>query len=329
MHIPDGFLSAPVAASYGAVSLLGIAAACHRLRGARQPKQSALLGVSAAFIFAAQMVSFPVAAGTSGHLVGGVLAVALLGLPSALIVMTAVLFVQCLVFGDGGVFALGANVFNMAFVGCIVGSCCYRLLSGRAPSPTRRVASLAFAAWCATVAAAASCAEQLALSGAASWSVVVPAALGIHALIGVGEAVITALIVSTVLRVRPDLLELESGQPGRVAHGSSPVRAGLGLALAVVVLLAPLAYAAPDGLSRVVQGLGFPLDQRSGRAAPLAEYRIPGLGAGALTTILSGCLGTVLLFGLCWLLALALVPRPRRAPATARAAAPVAVESSG
>src|SRR4051812_18471392 len=98
MHLPDGFLSAPVAAGYGALSLLGVAGACYRLRAARQRGQQALLGVSAAFIFAAQMVSFPVAAGTSGHLVGAVLAVALLGLPSALVVMTSVLLVQCFVF---------------------------------------------------------------------------------------------------------------------------------------------------------------------------------------------------------------------------------------
>jgi cobalt/nickel transport system permease protein len=122
MHLPDGFLSAPVAAGYGALSLLGVAGACYRLRAARQRGQQALLGVSAAFIFAAQMVSFPVAAGTSGHLVGAVLAVALLGLPSALVVMTSVLLVQCFVFGDGGVLALGANVFNMALVSCVVGA---------------------------------------------------------------------------------------------------------------------------------------------------------------------------------------------------------------
>jgi cobalt/nickel transport system permease protein len=326
MHIPDGFLSAPVAAGYGALSLLGIGAACYRLRATRERNQQALLGVSAAFIFAAQMVSFPVAAGTSGHLVGAVLAVALLGLPSALVVMTAVLFVQCFVFGDGGVFALGANVFNMALVSCIVGGCFYRLLCGRNPSHTRRLASVAFAAWCATVAAAASCAEQLALSGAARWSVVVPTALAVHALIGFGEAVITSLIVAAVLRVRPELLESEAKLEQSKRRGA-PVRAGLGLALAVVVLLAPLANVAPDGLSRVMERLGFQGSGQVSLAAPLAEYKVPGFASGAVTTILAGCVGTVLLFGLCWLLARALVPRPRRASEST--AAPVPVESSG
>jgi cobalt/nickel transport system permease protein len=321
MHLPDGFLSAPVAAGYGALSLLGVAGACYRLRAARQRGQQALLGVSAAFIFAAQMVSFPVAAGTSGHLVGAVLAVALLGLPSALVVMTSVLLVQCFVFGDGGVLALGANVFNMALVSCVVGGSFYRLLSGRRPSPTRRIASVAFAAWCATLAAAGSCAEQLALSGAARWWVVAPAALVVHALIGVGEAVITALIVAAVLRVRPELIEPQAQHPER--HGS-PVPAGLGLALAVVVLLAPLTYVAPDGLTRVAQRLGFQSSEQASLAAPLPEYRVPGLASGALATIVAGCIGTVLLFALCWLLALALTPRPRRPSKP-----PVPVQASG
>lgn len=329
MHIPDGFLSAPVAAVYGALSLLGVAAACTRLRAARPRAPSALLGVSAAFIFAAQMVNFPVAAGTSGHLVGGVLAVALLGLPSAVVVMTSVLFVQCFVFGDGGVFALGANVFNMALVSCVVGACCSRLLGGGRPSPRRRLAALSFAAWCATVAAAASCAEQLALSGAASWSVVLTAALGVHALIGVGEAVITALIVATVLRVRPDLLDTHSASRAAPAPGNARLSAALGLAAAVALLLTPLAAASPDGLSRVAQRLGLPSSGRTGLRAPLAEYRIPGLGTGALATIAVGCLGALLLYGLCYLLAFALLPRPRRALAASGDARPVIVESSG
>ncbi|HEY0463764.1 MAG TPA: energy-coupling factor ABC transporter permease, partial [Polyangiaceae bacterium] len=127
MHIPDGFLSARVALGYAALSSLGVGVACYRLRAQANRGASALLGVSAAFVFAAQMVNFPVAAGNSGHLVGSALAAALLGLPAALVVMTAVIIVQCLVLADGGVFALGANVFNMAVVGSVVGFCCYRL----------------------------------------------------------------------------------------------------------------------------------------------------------------------------------------------------------
>lgn len=322
MHIPDGFLSAKVAAGYGALSLLGVAAACKRLRTSRKRNQQALLGVSAAFLFAAQMVSFPVAAGTSGHLVGAVLAVALLGLPSALVVMTSVLLVQCFVFGDGGVLALGANVFNMGLVSCVVGACLYRLASGRNPTHTRRIASVAFAAWCATFAAAASGAEQLALSGAASWSVVAPLALGVHALIGIGEAVITALILGAVLRVQPTLIEPGADAPRQ----GSIVWASLGLVVVAVLLLAPLSSVAPDGLARVLQQLGVDGRQTVNLGAPLPEYRVPGFGSGALATLFAGCVGAALLFGLCWLLARALAPRPRRSPVNSPG--PVPVETS-
>jgi cobalt/nickel transport system permease protein len=324
MHIPDGFLSARVAAGYGALALLGVGTACYRVRVARARATSALLGVAAAFIFAAQMVNFPVAAGTSGHLVGAALAAALLGLPSAVVVLSSVLFVQCFVFGDGGVFSLGANVFNMALVSTLVGFCCYRLLCGRAPSPTRRVAALAFASWFATVFAAASCAEQLALSDTARLSVVLPAMVGVHALVGIGEAVISAMVLAAVLRFRPELLETAQSSGPSASPGRSFVAHGLGLSLSVVALLVPLACDAPDGLSSVAQSLGFQSAERVGLAAPLAEYGVPGLASGVLTTVLAGALGTLLLFGLCWLLALGLVPRARRPSSE-----PVAAESPG
>jgi cobalt/nickel transport system permease protein len=328
MHIPDGFLSARVAAGYGLLAFAGVGAACYRLRVGRAGVTSALLGVSAAFIFAAQLVNFPVAAGTSGHLVGGALAAALLGLPSAVVVMSSVLFVQCFVFGDGGVFSLGANVFNMALVSSLVGFCCYRLLCGATPSPTRRVAAVAFASWCATVAAAASCAEQLALSDTARLSVVLPAMLGVHALIGIGEAVITATVLAAVLRFRPELLETPINAGVSASRGRAVIGYGLGLSLAIASLLAPIACDSPDGLSSVAQSLGFQSAERVGLvAAPLAEYGVPGVGSGLLATVLAGGVGTLLLFGLCWLLALGLVPRSPRLGETS--SAPVAVESSG
>lgn len=321
MHLPDGFLSARVALGYGLAAGVAVTAACYRLRVRSEPQNRALLGVTAAFVFAAQMVNFPVVAGTSGHLVGSALAASLLGLPSALIVMTSVLFVQCFMFGDGGVLSLGANVFNMGVVSCWVAACVFRSLCGRTPSPTRRVASVAFAAWCATLFGAASCAEQLALSGAARWSLVLPAMLSVHALIGAGEALITALIIATVLRFRPELLE---PAPLSKRARTAPFAWGLGLALVIAALLAPVAASEPDGLMRVAAELGFSNSQRPGLASPLAGYGLPGLRSGLLTTLLAGCLGTLLLFGMCWLLALALVPRPSKGRHSR-----VVVESSG
>src|SRR6188768_3824988 len=325
MHIPDGFLSARVALGYGALSALGLGAACLRLRVQGDRRASALIGVSAAFVFAAQMVNFPVAAGTSGHLVGSALAGALLGLPGALLVMSAVTIMQCFVFADGGVFALGANVFNLSLVGCVVGYCCYRLLCGRAPSPTRRVAAVAFAGWCATLAGALSCAGQLSLSGAGRLFVLLPTMLGVHALVGVGEALVSALVVASVLRFRPDLLENGAVLGPRARPRTTAIYAGLGLSLAVVALLAPFADAAPDGFSRVTEALGLRASAASPWLAPLAEYGVPGVVSGVLATVLAGCIGTCLLFGLCWLLASALVPRSNGASEPSS----VAVESSG
>jgi cobalt/nickel transport system permease protein len=317
MHIPDGFLTARVAAGAGLVAVLGLGAACARTKAAGERSPSALLGVSAAFVFAAQLVNFPVAAGTSGHLVGGALLAALVGLPGAVVVMSSVLLVQCFVFGDGGVLALGANVCNMALVSSVVGYAVYRVSCGKNPNPTRRVASVAFAAWCATVATAAACAEELALSGAARLSVVLPAMVGVHALIGVGEAVITALVVASVLRFRPELLERASPP-----HARSAVGYGLGASLVVALLLAPLASAAPDGLARVAERLGLHARPGSALAAPLADYAVPGLGVGALTTLLAGAFGMLLIFGLCWLLALVVMPRAQHAPQAADAGSP-------
>jgi len=182
------------------------------------------------------------------------------------------------------------------------------------------VASVAFSGWCAAVAGAASCAAQLSLAGVARLPVVLPAMLGVHALIGVGEALISALVVASILRFRPELLE----HGAQVTLGARPrlaaVYAGLGLSLVVAAVLAPLGYSAPDGLSRVLMALGL---RASAPSPSLAEYGLSGVVSGVLATLLAGCLCTLFLFGLCWLLALALMPRPARSSERAR----VAVES--
>ncbi len=195
MHIPDGFLSLLVAAHSGRVVGRGI-------RGFTAPSQAApagcrvpLMGLSAAFIFAAQMLNFPVAGGTSGHIVGGVLASVLLGPSAAIIVLAAVLIIQCFVFADGGVLALGANIFNMGIVSSVGGYYLYRLVRMGFPGLRGQLLAIAFASWCATVLAAVVCAGELAISGTAPWSVTFPAMAGVHMLIGVGEAVITTLVI--------------------------------------------------------------------------------------------------------------------------------------
>lgn len=207
MHIPDGFLNAGVSAATGAAAAGVVGYGLYRAREELDEKSVPLLALCAAFIFAAQMLNFPVAGGTSGHFLGGMLAAVLLGPWLGGLVLTLVLLVQCLGFADGGLTALGANVFNMAVIGTVATYFLFRGL--KAVLPRRRpyfLAAAGLGAWLSVVLASGACAVELALSGTSPLSVALPAMLGIHAVIGVGEAVITALVLSVVLAVRPDLV---------------------------------------------------------------------------------------------------------------------------
>src|SRR5262249_1063800 len=161
--------------------------ALRQVRRELPPRKVPLLGLAAAFLFAAQMINFPIGGGTSGHLVGGALVAALLGPGAAVVVVTTVLIVQCFLFQDGGVMALGANFFNMAIGNPVAGYVIYRLLCRGLPGARGQVTALAFAAWCATLLAAIGCAGELAWSGTVAWSVGLPAMAGVHMIIGIGE----------------------------------------------------------------------------------------------------------------------------------------------
>jgi cobalt/nickel transport system permease protein len=310
MHIPDGFLGAKVAVLAGAASLAGLGAALAVVRRQMPAQRVPLIGLAAAFVFAAQMVNFPVAGGTSGHLIGGVLAAAFLGPSAAVLVMTAVVILQCLAFADGGVTALGANLFNMAVAAPLAGWAVYAAVRRLAGGGLR--ASLlggAFAAWCSVLLAAVLAAAELALSGTAPWSLVFPAMAGIHMIIGAGEAVITALVMAAVARTRPDLLDLESTERFR------PVAAyGLLAALGAAALLAPLASPLPDGLEWTAGKLGFSAAAESSAfSSPLSDYTVPGIRPGAGATVAAALIGTAAAFGLALVLAGALTRRPSAA----------------
>lgn len=165
-----------------------------------------LLGVMSAFIFAAQMLNFPVIGGTSGHLLGGVLAAVLLGPYAAVIALTCVLIVQCLIFQDGGLSALGANILNMALAGTIPGYLIYKAIKKILGEKRGMMAGVAIAAWFSVVIASGLCALELAISKTSPLKIVLPAMGGIHALIGIGEAIITCIVISFILKVRPDLI---------------------------------------------------------------------------------------------------------------------------
>jgi cobalt/nickel transport system permease protein len=210
MHIPDGFISMPVAAAGIAVAAGSVAYAVKATNKKMGEKQIPLMGVLAAFIFAAQMLNFPVAGGTSGHLIGAALAAILLGPWSGVLIMTCVLIVQSLIFQDGGLLALGANIFNMGIVPCFVGYYLYRGIA--LPFRKRKLGIMvggSLAAWISVVMASVFCALELAISGTVPLGVALPAMAGVHALIGIGEGLITAAVLVLVLATRADLLELQ------------------------------------------------------------------------------------------------------------------------
>ena len=209
MHIPDGFVSAPVAAVGYVVAGVALALAVRQTNRNLQEKLVPLMGVMAAFIFAAQMMNFPVAGGTSGHMIGAALATMLLGPWAAMIVMTCVVGVQALVFQDGGLAALGTNIFNMGVVAALVSYVVYRPVAAFANGRQALQYGAAFVAAWASVQVAALCASfELALSDTSPLNVALPAMMGVHALIGVGEGLITVAALAFVTATRRDLLHL-------------------------------------------------------------------------------------------------------------------------
>jgi cobalt/nickel transport system permease protein len=285
LHIPDGFLSLVISIICWLITVLLLSIAIRQTNRSLGERQIPLMGIMAAFIFAAQMINFPVAGGTSGHLLGGALAAILLGPWSAMLVMTAVIAVQGLLFQDGGLVVMGANILNMGLLTAVIGYGLYRSVLNRPPNVRLAVAGLA--AWISVIAGALSTSLQLWLSGTAQLQLVLPAMLGIHALIGLGEAAVTVTALAFILRVRPDLLG-EASQPARGGQGWIP--AGIAITLAVL-LLAPFASADPDGLNRVAKDLGFIQTGQPSSFNIIPNYTLPIFGGAPLSKIVAGGIG--------------------------------------
>lgn len=210
MHIPDGFLNIATVATTCAVSTGGIAYAVRMANKKLGEKQVPLMGVMAAFIFAAQMLNFPIFGGTSGHLIGASLAAILLGPWAAVLIMTSVLIIQCLIFQDGGLLALGANVLNMGIIASFTGYYFYRVITIIIGEDGKgRLIGGFIGAWSAVFLASTACALELWASGTSPLWVALPAMAGWHAIIGIGEGLITAAVLSLVLATRRDLVELQ------------------------------------------------------------------------------------------------------------------------
>jgi cobalt/nickel transport system permease protein len=309
VHVPDGFLDARTCAGTYGAAIVGLTWATSRVTRQWSDRTIPMMGVMSAFVFAGQMVNFPVAGGTSGHLLGAVLAGTLLGPAAASVTLSTVLMIQCLLFQDGGITALGANILNLSLVATLGGHGIRRALERLWPGATDSLAPVAVAAWCSVVLASAVCAVELALAGTAPVGLALPAMVGTHALIGVGEAMITVAVLRFVLRLRPDLkYEARSISVSAAARGPRPFPWGyaVALCLGVALFLAPLASTSPDGLERIAEQLGFSGRAKSFWTTPLGDYRMPGVASETLQTSMVGFLGTVLALavamGVAWLI---------------------------
>jgi cobalt/nickel transport system permease protein len=302
MHVPDGFLSAGVATGtwVAGAATLGWALRAERLDPERVP--AGTLGALSGFVFAAQLVNVPLLPGTSGHLVGGMLAAALVGPWRGLVVMAVVLAVQALLFQDGGVTAYGANLLSMGGGGCLAGYSVALLVNRLLPGGRGLVAGPVVGAFVGTLVGAAFVATALALSGLYPFSAVLPVMLSVHVPIALLEAALTGAILATVLRWRPDLVRGLQARGGGAASRSAPVLGGLAVALAVAAFLAPFASPLPDGLESAAERLGFARAVRALWPAPAPGYELPWAALGRAGTALAGVVGTLVTAVLAWAL---------------------------
>jgi cobalt/nickel transport system permease protein len=299
VHIPDGFLTASVTGITWAGAGLGVAAALRSERDDPNPIPAGILGATAAFVFAAQMINIPVAPGISGHLVGAALAAVLLGPWRAVIVLAVVLAVQALLFQDGGITALGANITDMGVVGSLAGYAVAAISGRAAPTPRGRVIGGVLAAFVATLAAAVLTALWLGLSGLYPVIPIVQLMLVTHVAIGLLEAALTGAVLATVLRWRPDLVRGVTAD-GRVTSAGAFVAGTLGVAVAVAAFVSPFASALPDGLDHAAERLGFAGRAAAEWPAPFPGYVLPFAASPAVATAVTGVAGTVAVALIAW-----------------------------
>ena len=214
LHAPDGFFSTPISLVFWVITGLALGLSVQRAGKQLDERAVPLMGVMAAFIFAAQMFNFQIPGGTSGHLLGGVLAAVLLGPWAGTIVMACVIGVQALVFQDGGLVVLGVNIFNMGLIGTFGGYWLYRTLCAALGGEERgRLVAAAVAAWSSVFVASIITAVQLAASDTTDLTAAIAAMAGWHAVIGIGEAIISVAALSFIAASRADLLQLRDARP--------------------------------------------------------------------------------------------------------------------
>lgn len=295
LHIPDGFLTPLIAGIGWVLAIVMIGMAIRQTNRQLGERHAPMMGILAAFVFAAQAINFPVAAGTSGHLIGAALAAIVMGPWAATLIMTAVVVVQGLLFQDGGLLVMGWNIMNMGVIAAFTGYLTYSLV--RRLAGTARVATLAaaFAAgWISVMLAAVATALELAASGTSPLVLAAAAMAGVHAFIGIGEGLITGAAIGLLLTIRPDVIKGGEAAPGQ--RSASLVLAGLGIAL-LVAMFSPLASSSPDGLEFVAEQQGFLGQALASPYRLLPDYTAPFVSNPALATILAVAIGTLIVFG--------------------------------
>jgi cobalt/nickel transport system permease protein len=298
MHIPDALLSPSVAAATSLIGAGGLSVCSWKLRHELRERTTVLMGTMSAFVFAAQMVKFPLfPLPISGHLLGGVLVAVLLGPWAGALVIATVLIVQCLLFGDGGVTALGANFLNMGVIGAIGGYAIYAPIRRVFSGPSGVLIGGMVAAWFSVILASGAFATEL--SASIGWSgffnVLGWMAL-VHAGIGMGEALITGAVLRFLLLKRPDLFEnSRSAESSLKSRWGQVLVGGLAIAVAVAVFLAPFASEHADGLEWVGGKLGFLKEETAVFAAPIPDYQLPlpGIRHVKVATAIAGLVGTL------------------------------------
>jgi cobalt/nickel transport system permease protein len=305
MHAPDGFLTAGTAMATGAISVSTVTIALKQAKEQMTEKMVPLAGIAAAFVFAAQMFNFPVAAGTTGHLLGGALAAILLGPHVGALVVTVVVVVQALAFADGGLTALGYNVLNMAIIPAYGGYAAYSGFRRILPHGRRGVvAATGLAAGVSVIFSAAAFSIQWLFGATAPvpFDTVFGAMVGVHTMIGIGEGVISALTVGAVLSARPDLVfgasDLDRAQLEE--SDRAPLRVFVIASVLVTMLLATVvsqfAVDDPDGLEAVAEDTGFiSSGQEHGLTDSIfADYATTGINNEGLSLAIAGAAGTII-----------------------------------
>ena len=294
MHVPDGFMNVPMSAATGLISFGTLWAYIRSAKDLIADKFIALTGMMSALIFVLQMINFPIAAGTSGHLLGGALAVIVLGPRLGLICLSVVVIIQSLLFADGGLSALGVNVLNMAIVTSATSWFIVKYwIKFIGKNKTSIVSVSVLAGILSVVFSSIAFTIQYAIGGTISIPVgtVLLAMVTTHFVIGFGEGIITALIITLLIRVRPDLIYAYERSDENTTKVSF-----YGLFIILILLLSlvtPFASSSPDGLETVAEEFGF--TQTDGVILLLDDYGISAVNNDFISTVLSALLGVTVL----------------------------------